>query len=316
MEENVFQECFERWSKERGNQPYWNELAQKFSYDSGETLRLKFKREKEKRGLKKHQLKLKKSSAPKIIVFDIETSPMKVYSFGLWEQNISPGQIINDSFMLSWSAKYLGDSHVYSDVVTPIEAVASSDKRIVEALWNILDSADYVVGHNVKEFDLKKLNTRFVYHKMMPLSHSKVIDTLQIARSNFAFPSNSLKYINSYLGIKEKVKNEGFELWRKCCEGNIEALKTMREYNDGDVLANEELFYRFLPYFKNLNYNLYLELEDDVCPNCGELTLNDNGFYYTNSGKYHSYRCSECGSISRSKKNLLSKGVKKSLLAK
>ena len=52
--------------------------------------------------------------APKILLFDIETSPLEVYTFGLFDQNIGLNQIIKDWSVLSFSAKWAGSSEVAS----------------------------------------------------------------------------------------------------------------------------------------------------------------------------------------------------------
>ena len=49
MEESVFQECLKKQENNQG-EPFWNNLASKFGYPSGESLRGAVKREKRKRG--------------------------------------------------------------------------------------------------------------------------------------------------------------------------------------------------------------------------------------------------------------------------
>jgi RNA polymerase subunit RPABC4/transcription elongation factor Spt4 len=121
-------------------------------------------------------------------------------------------------------------------------------------------------------------------------------------------------FINHQLGIREKVSNEGFPLWRKCSEGDQEALTKMLNYNIGDVFATEDLFYKLRPYIKNINMALYNEIIEAQCPVCGSLDLTSEGFYYTSAGRWESMRCNNCKSLSRKKQNLLSTEKKKSLL--
>ena len=45
------------------------------------------------------------------------------------------------------------------------------------------------------------------------------------------FDSNKLDYVSKYLGIGEKVRHEGHELWVKCMEKDNAAWKRMKEYN-------------------------------------------------------------------------------------
>ena len=44
----------------------------------------------------------------KILILDIETSPHTGFHWGLFQQNISIGQLIESSTVLCWAAKWLG----------------------------------------------------------------------------------------------------------------------------------------------------------------------------------------------------------------
>ena len=44
---------------------------------------------------------------PKILVFDIETSPLKAFVWSRWKQNIYLDQTISEWFAISWAAKWL-----------------------------------------------------------------------------------------------------------------------------------------------------------------------------------------------------------------
>jgi len=44
----------------------------------------------------------------KILMLDIETTPMQVYTWGLWDQNIGINQIIKPTEMLCFGAKWQG----------------------------------------------------------------------------------------------------------------------------------------------------------------------------------------------------------------
>jgi len=250
---------------------------------------------------------------PHIAVVDIETMPGMAYFFNVFEQNISDEMIVSDPCMLSWSGKWLNGTQIFSDILTPDEARTRDTARITKSIWEFLRGADVVIGHNYSGFDVKHINTEFLINNLPPLKYT-VIDTYHIAKKYFRFSRNKMKTINRQLGIKEKIDNDGFPLWRGCCEGNPESLKLMHEYNDGDVLATEDLFYRFRPYITNLNVALYNELETHQCPVCGSENLQIDGWYYTPAGKWESIRCQNCGALVRSKYNELDKDKRKSLL--
>ena len=151
---------------------------------------------------------------------------------------------------------------------------------------------------------------------MQPPSSFKNIDTLKIARKHFAFTSNKLEYMTSKLCKKyKKLKHKkfpGFELWKECIAGNIEAWKEMEKYNKYDVLSLEELYHILSPWDNTINFQLYTDSEAPVC-NCGSTSFLKRGFVYSNSGKFQRLRCNKCGKETKTKENLMSPEKRKSL---
>ena len=255
----------------------------------------------------------KNNGAPVVAVLDIETLPMIAYTWGMFDQDISGEQIVSDSCILSWAGKYLNSPQMYSDILTPEEASTRDTRRIAQSCWDFLSRVDVVIGHNFANFDAKYINTAFLTHGLPPLKYI-IVDTLQVARNNFRFSSNKMKFINEHLGIRNKLDNSGFPLWRACSEGDPKSLNEMLSYNVGDIGATEELYYRVRPYVRNFNTALYSEIDSEVCPVCGSSDLHNEGYYYTPAGKWQSVRCSDCGCLSRRKDNLLTRDKRKSLL--
>lgn len=177
----------------------------------------------------------------KCLVFDIETSPMKAYVWGLKDQNIGLNQILEDWKLLAWGAKWLGESKVmYRDVRS------SSEKEILQDIWNLLDQADVVITQNGQSFDSRRLNARFIQNGMTPPSPYRHIDTYLVAKRAADFTSNKLEYLTSKLCVKYKKldhgKFPGMTLWDQCLKGNKKAWEEMKIYNIHDVLSTEELY--------------------------------------------------------------------------
>jgi hypothetical protein len=253
------------------------------------------------KGLIRGAVNIVPKSQPNILMLDIETSPISVLCWGLWEQNINIGAIIQDWHILSWSAKWLFSDIIVSDVLTPEEAGSHNDERVCASIWNLLDQADVVVTHNGNSFDLKRLQTRFLLHHMIPPRPYQSVDTLKIAKEQFNFSSNKLDYINEYLGLPKK-ESTNFELWRKCFEGDPESLQRLQVYNRNDTSILEDLYLRFLPFVKgHPNRNLWSADNVSICPNCGSERLDWGGYYYTYTGRYKSFRCLGCGATGRSR---------------
>lgn len=252
---------------------------------------------------------------PRVLFFDIETSPMIGYIWGLYDQNVSLNQIKKDWHVLSWAAKWQDSKKIlYSDQrkCKNIE----DDKKILKEIWCLLDSADIVVTQNGKRFDVKKLNARFAIHNMKPYSSFKHIDTLLLAKKYFAFTSNKLEYLSNTLNKKYKKlkhsKFEGFELWKQCLAGNMRAWKEMEKYNKYDVLALEEVYDKLVAWDSSINFNLYTDNIVNRCK-CGNDKVIRIGFGYTATGKFQRYRCTKCGSETRSRINEFSKEKRDSL---
>jgi hypothetical protein len=317
LEDRIFEKCLEKWKNSDSHTPFWGELAKELGYPNGEYLRSEFKNERKRNGIHKSDFEQSENrvtyNSPRVAVIDIETLPGIGYFWSLWDQNIGIEQIVSDICVLGWAGKFLNESEMYSDVLTPKEAKNRDDKRIAQSCWDFLSRCDVVIGHNYQSFDAKHINTAFLKHNIPPLKYT-IVDTLLVAKQNFHFTSNKLAFINQKLGMRDKISHEGFVLWKDCSDGKEEALKEMRTYNEGDIYSTEELFYKIRPYVRNFNVALYNEIDELQCPVCGSTNLNVEGMYYTSAGKWESARCQDCKCISRKKQNLLSKDKKKSLL--
>lgn len=240
----------------------------------------------------------------KILVFDIETAPLKSYVWGIWNVNLghSLNMLESDWFMLTWSAKWLFDDKVMSDKLTSEEVLNEDDKRISKSLWDLLEEADVVVAHNGLKFDIKRINTRFLKNGLTPPMPYQVIDTLIHARRRFNITSNKLNYIGKFLGLGEKLDTGGFDLWKRCMQGEEEALTEMETYNIQDVRLLEDVYLALLPYIKpHPNVGLFVKEDVHSCPSCGSHDLKWEGTYTTYANQYDAFRCGGCGSIGRSR---------------
>lgn len=231
---------------------------------------------------------------PACLIFDIETLPILAYTWGAFEQNLQIDSIVKDWVVLAWSAKWLGDDKIVSDVLSSKEALARDDKRLVKGFWKLLDRADVIIGHNSKAFDIKKLNTRFMFNGLTPPSSYKHIDTFIAAKSAFGMTFNKLDYLTKYLDIGRKTHTD-FGLWIACDKGNKKALKQMRDYNMQDVKLLEDMYLRIQGWISN-HPNLSTIANQDGCPIClGHYKR--VGLYYGSQRKYPEYRCDTCGAI-------------------
>lgn len=256
----------------------------------------------------------------KVLFLDIETSPIMADVWKLWDNNVGLNQIVMDWYILSWAAGWAGsDKVMYAD--QRHAASIEDDSAILGELWKLLDAADIVVAHNGDRFDVPKINARFIKAGLPPPSPYRTIDTLKIAKAKFKFTSNRLAYLAEFLGTEVKKQEHhsfpGHTLWTEVRKGNLKAWREMKSYNVADVDTLKGVYYKLAPW-STIHPNMAVDSQSEqhVCPVCGEHhTLQPRGFAYTNTGKFQRYVC-DCGAWSRGKDNLLTKGKRKSLLAR
>lgn len=244
----------------------------------------------------------------KVLHLDIETAPKKAFVWGVWKQNVGHNQMISDWHMISWSAKWDGAEEVFGDVVSREEILEEDDSRIMNSLWYMLDAADVVVGHNGDKFDIPSINTRFIINGMTPPSPYRQVDTLKIAKRKFKFTRNNLDALGDFLGVGRKIDTGGFELWSRCVAGDEEALEEMYSYNRQDVVLLEEVYHKLLPYaLPHPSHGVVNPSGKHVCPRCSSENVQKRGYYHTNVSTFQRYKCTDCGSWSRARKNVRTK---------
>lgn len=252
---------------------------------------------------------------PKILLLDVETSFMEVRVWGLYKQRIPHTNVISDWNLLSWSAKWLFDSEMMSDVLTPKEAVNKNDKRICQSIWDLVNEADICIGHNIDKFDARKLNTRFFLNGLKPPMPYLTIDTLKVAYKYFSFSSNKLDYLGKLISKRGKIETD-YELWVRCSEGDKDALKEMETYNQEDVRLLEEIYCELRPWVKSHpNLAVLMDAKEQCCPNCGSFEFEEGEHYYTTAqNKYLAVRCKKCGAPNRLKASEITKEQRKVML--
>src|SRR3990167_5530930 len=137
----------------------------------------------------------------KVLFFDIETSPILCWAYQLYDTNVI--KVERDWHMMSWSAEWLdGKTTTKTLPDYPLYKYEKfDDKDLVEELWHLFNEADIIIGHNGDKFDIKKTRARMIFHGFPPPSPNETVDTLKVARRNFAFTSNKLEDLAIALGV-------------------------------------------------------------------------------------------------------------------
>lgn len=241
----------------------------------------------------------------KILLLDIETAPNLAYVWGLYDQNVAINQLISPSYMLCWAAKWLGEDEVYFESRHEKKA-----KGMLKPLHKLLDEADAVIHYNGTRFDIPHINREFVLNGFTPPSPYKQMDLLWTVKKQFKFASNKLQHVAVELGVGEKMKHDGFELWVRCIAGDKEAWQQMQSYNVQDVVLLEKVYNVLVPWVKgHVNHSLH-NPDERVCPHCGSTHLQKRGVYHTLASVFQRYRCKACGTWSKDNKVLNRKDYK------
>lgn len=227
---------------------------------------------------------------PKILFFDIETTPNLAYVWGKYEQNVISYR--KEWELLSFAYKWRGESKV--TCVGRCDFKDKTDRSLVEALWDLLDEADIVVAHNGDAFDNKKACAKFIEHNLEPPKPYKTIDTKKMAKSRFAFNSNSLNDLGLTLGLGKKIQTGGFELWLGCMAGDKKSWKTMKAYNVQDVNLLEKVYDKLKVWDQNHINLAAMEQVKDGCPLCSSQKVQRRGFTYSRASKRERLQCMAC----------------------
>jgi hypothetical protein len=245
-------------------------------------------------------------STPRILLIDIETAPKIAYVWRTFKENISVEQIVSDTHLLSFAAKWLGEREIiYSDQSRSRQM--SDDTRLLKQIHALLDEADIVIAHNGQAFDLPFVLTRMAAADIPPPSNFRQVDTYRVAKKQFGFTFNKLEFLAKALKCKVRKNPHkrfpGMELWKECLARNQEAWDEMRTYNIDDVRVLEEVYMKLRPWIEgHPNVGMYRNYDRPSCPVCGGTHMVRRKLYYTNTNIYPLYRCSDCGKYARGRK--------------
>lgn len=210
---------------------------------------------------------------PKILFFDIETSPNLCWSWGIGPKvRLTYDNIVTERLILTIAYKWLGENKIHA-----LAWENGSDKKMLAVFSEVIAEADILVYHNGDKFDLPNLKTRCLFHGLPPFPECRTMDTLKVARAKFRFNSNKLDYIGQYLGLGQKIKTE-FSLWKNVMSPDkdvaAKALNKMVAYNKGDVILLEKVWDKLQNYTKPVVHGAVLNgFPAWACPRTGSLNV-------------------------------------------
>ena len=235
---------------------------------------------------------------PKILIWDIETSLMEYMGFSIWNQNIPISAIKRDWNIICVCYKLLGKKGVKSvSVLDDPDRFAKDihdDYHVVKTMWEILQGVDILVHHYGDVFDLKKFNSRVIYHGLPPLKTLLTVDTKKEISKVAKFSSGKLDWLGMQLIGDHKDKTD-YQLWIDCQAGDVKAIKYMTKYCKKDVSLLEDVYIKLRPYFKG--HPNVAEVGTHNCPKCNSAnTIKHKNRLMASGIQKYQRQCNNCGS--------------------
>jgi hypothetical protein len=232
----------------------------------------------------------------KILIYDLETSPIIGYTWGIWQQDVI--KVKEDWQILSVAWKWLGEKKVNvvgQDDFADYQPGINDDTNVVEYIHGLFDTADIVIAHNGDSFDQKKAQARMIIRGMAPPSPYKQIDTKKVAKRYAAFTSNKLKDLAQDFNVSLKGDPGGFDTWLGCLAGDPKAWARMKRYNKQDIPPLEDIYLKLRPWIDNHPSMGVLNNKPDACPKCGGGPLQSRGLTApTKVGRKQRFQCTSC----------------------
>lgn len=249
---------------------------------------------------------MNKTKGPRILFYDIETTPLQAWIWRCGDQVIRHGQLVDGMFdqyhiiCISYCWKDGGKAKTidwgYKEQNTA---------QVIEKFDKIIKQADITIGKNSDRFDTRHINVQRLFADLPGMPEwIKATDDLETQiRRHFGagLASVSLDYVSKKLGYGGKSPME-FEDWLHICQKTRgkgpAALKKMIKYCEKDVEDTRALWEKvedhIIPKYNiAAMYGLH-----SGCVDCGGYNLVKNGYAPSRNGLVQKFICKnlECGS--------------------
>ena len=232
----------------------------------------------------------------KILFLDIETAPLTVHTWGIYEQNAL--HVLAPGFLLAFSFKWQHERKVQVRCLPDYPGYAKNkrdDSKLLTELHSLLEACDICIAHNGDRFDVPKINARFIELGLPPPSPYKTVDTLKIARKHFRFDEGcKLDSLGRYLHVGHKVRGMSIDIWLDCMAGKNESWEKMRRYAERDTALLERVYNKLRPWTTTHPNLGFYSRKADACPVCESSKLKCNGRRFLSTGYRQQYKCMSC----------------------
>lgn len=241
-----------------------------------------------------------KGQEPKILYWDLETSPILGWTWTGYNVDRILG-IEQHTKILAVGHRWEGESKTHVKGLDDFKGYKPDrfnidDEQIIAYIWGLLDDADVIIAQNGDKFDSRMANARFLHYGLKPPSPYIQIDTLKIAKKYFKLPFYSLDELLKYVGLKGKVSTGGMQLWFDCMDGDPKAWKKMKKYCKNDVELLPQIYDLMKGWHKTHPNLSFFTRIDKECPTCLSDNIIKRGKRWVRTGYRQEYSCKDCGS--------------------
>ncbi|MEM3169713.1 MAG: ribonuclease H-like domain-containing protein [Candidatus Nitrosotenuis sp.] len=177
-----------------------------------------------------------------ILFFDIETTNLSA----------DYGRILCCGFKYLNKKPFIVSQDQFSDYRRKLW----DDRKVVEKIKTVLESADILVSYNGRRFDIPFINSRLLYHGFSALKKQRHIDLYWIIKYKYKLHRDSLKAVEDFFfETKQPLKTPVTPVhWNKAAAGVKTSLEYVKRHCLNDVLLLERLFFSV----KNSIESIYL----------------------------------------------------------
>lgn len=225
------------------------------------------------------------------VYIDVEMFANVARTWGYYEQNVI--KIERQRMICCFAWQFLDEKKIHWLGLPSFPGYRKNlldNTALLKELHGIVSQADFLVGHNMKKYDDRRMNTDFICHGLPPVKPHRIVCTLEFARSKFDFNSNRLGDLAELLGVPHKRDSGGYETWDRCEKGDPAAWKKMEYYNRGDVITGMGIYLKERPWMQrhpNMNLGQF------ACPHCQGTSLIFRGSQTGFRGSFR-YSCKDC----------------------
>lgn len=241
-------------------------------------------------------MSIKGQKCLKILFFDIETTPVKAWTFAvgpkirLGHNQICKGQKFD---VICICYNWQGESKIHS---LDWGYKAQNSSKMIERFTKEVEKADIVIAHNADRFDIKQLNTQRLLNDQSPIPWPTSEDTLKQFRKHFYFPSFKLDYLAQTL-LGQGKDNMNLQDWINIVDQeNIRSFTKMIRYCKRDVRLLKGVLNRAKKHMSpKVHEGIFNGNGPLSCPRCPNSTSRSIGVRATSTRKYQRRMCNSCG---------------------